>query len=198
MQLFSVPLVVVDNALTPSATSAILDWTLNEEKSSEGLQISNVGGWHSLTDLPARGVEALDTLFSAMTDHIHRIQRALGGGTRAPSSPPPRIGLQAWAVVLRNGGYMRLHDHANAHWSAVFYADAGDPREPLSGRICFVNPVGACRVNPGVQIAPTTFDCMPITGQLIVFPGWLRHYVEPYRGTRPRVVISANVELTAA
>jgi hypothetical protein len=28
---------------------------------------------------------------------------------------------------------------------------------------------------------------------MVVFPGWLQHFVEPYRGTKPRVSISCNV-----
>jgi hypothetical protein len=29
----------------------------------------------------------------------------------------------------------------------------------------------------------------------VVFPGWLQHFVQPYRGGRPRVSISCNVRL---
>jgi hypothetical protein len=31
---------------------------------------------------------------------------------------------------------------------------------------------------------------------LVVFPGWLQHYVHPYRGTRPRVAIACNLTMS--
>ena len=29
----------------------------------------------------------------------------------------------------------------------------------------------------------------------LVFPGWLKHFVHPYRGSRPRVSIAFNVKI---
>jgi len=31
---------------------------------------------------------------------------------------------------------------------------------------------------------------------LVVFPGYLQHYVHAYRGTRPRVAIACNLTLS--
>ena len=47
---------------------------------------------------------------------------------------------------------------------------------------------------PGLEnLLGTTFTVLPRTGRLVVFPGWLLHYVHAYRGQRPRVSISCNV-----
>jgi hypothetical protein len=42
----------------------------------------------------------------------------------------------------------------------------------------------------------TTFTIRPRPGMLVVFPGWLQHYVHPYRGTRPRIAIACNVTMS--
>ena len=47
---------------------------------------------------------------------------------------------------------------------------------------------------PGLEnLLGTTFTVLPRTGRLVVFPGWLLHYVHVYLGQRPRVSISCNV-----
>ena len=38
----------------------------------------------------------------------------------------------------------------------------------------------------------------PEPGMLLMFPGWLLHYVHPYRGTTPRVSIAFNLGPIAA
>jgi len=50
----------------------------------------------------------------------------------------------------------------------------------------------------GREINPSTFTIRPRTGMLVIFPGWLQHYVHPYRGGRPRVSLSFNVRLEPA
>jgi len=115
----------------------------------------------------------------------------------AERPPPPglRYGAQAWAMVMRDGDHTVLHEHGEAHWSAAYYADAGDAdpaRHPTSGVLGFVDPRRGGRSLPGLE-SGTTFEVRPRSGMLVVFPGWLQHYVSPYRGTRPRVTVSCNV-----
>ena len=45
----------------------------------------------------------------------------------------------------------------------------------------------------GLDLFPQRFMVKPRTGALVVFPAWLQHYVHAYRGTRPRLAISANL-----
>ena len=41
-----------------------------------------------------------------------------------------------------------------------------------------------------------TVNALTRTDMLVVFPGWLQHYVHPYRGTRPRIAIACNVTMS--
>jgi len=43
-----------------------------------------------------------------------------------------------------------------------------------------------------VELFGTIYTARPSTGRLLIFPGWLLHYVNTYHGKRPRVAISAN------
>jgi hypothetical protein len=101
-------------------------------------------------------------------------------------------------MILERGDYVVLHEHGEAHWSTVYYVDAGDDDAAESGLLAFVDPRRGGRTVPGVDLFPTTFTVRPRTGSLVVFPGWLQHYVHPYRGSRPRVSISCNVVMEPA
>jgi hypothetical protein len=68
-------------------------------------------------------------------------------------------------------------------------------RYPASGALTFVDPRRGGTVIPGVELFPSQFSIAPRSGLMVVFPGWLQHFVQPYRGGRPRVSISCNVRL---
>jgi uncharacterized protein (TIGR02466 family) len=191
LQLFAVPLAFVDDPVDAATNAAVAEWVLEERERDAGVQRSVVGGWHSRPDLPVRGVASLDALFAALVEQVRRVHSQLAQG----QDMPVRFMLQAWATVLEQGHYAQLHDHADSHWSAIYYVDAGDSDAPSSGRVSWVNPIGSHRELPGLELAPTTFTCTPRTGLLAVFPGWLRHAVEPYQGLRPRIVVAANIEV---
>jgi uncharacterized protein (TIGR02466 family) len=194
LQLFAVPLAIVDDLVDDGCRTKVADWVMSERALGEGVRRSVVGGWHSRADLPARGVSALDRLFESVVAQVRDVHSRLGSGPPVPV----RYLLQAWATVLEQGHYAQVHDHADAHWSAVYYVDAGDCDDESSGRISWINPVGGHRALPGAQVVPTAFSWLPRTGQLLIFPGWLRHAVEPYRGTRPRIAVAANIEVRLA
>ena len=191
LQLFTVPLVLVEDVLDEAANAELAEWALLERDLDEGVQRSIVGGWHSRADLPGRGVPPLDAFFATLVEHVRNVHARLSSGADYEA----RFMLQAWATVMERGHYVQVHDHADAHWSAVYYVDAGDSGDAASGRISWINPVGSHRSLPGMDLIPTTFSCTPRTGLLAIFPGWLRHAVEPYQGDRPRIVIAANIEV---
>ncbi|MBI3529429.1 MAG: hypothetical protein HY067_15860 [Betaproteobacteria bacterium] len=120
---------------------------------------------------------------------------------RGQGLPAMRIGVHTWAMVMRNGDCTIPHDRADAHWSTVYYTDAGNADEgehPDSGLLALVDPRHGGRPMPGLDLLGATFTARPQTGRLLVFPGWLLHYVNVYRGQRPRVAVSCNVTFELA
>lgn len=159
---------------------------------------SVTGGWHSPPDLTLRD-GPFRSLTGLIVDHVSYCVQGLAE-ERGMAVPPHRWGVHGWSVVLERGGYNVLHDHSEAHWSVAWYVDAGDAdpqAHPDSGMICFVDPRRASPTVPGLQLQPGTFQIRPESNMLVVFPGFLQHYVTPYQGARPRVVVSANLKFEA-
>lgn len=171
-----------------------------ESVSVPSISRSNVGGWHSQTDIALRP----DASFRALIQYIvMRVRETMDRLAKESDQglPAMRMGVHAWAMVMRNGDYTIPHDHANAHWSTVYYPDAGDADEaihPDSGLLALVDPRHGGLPIPGLDLLGKTFTARPSTGRLLVFPGWVLHYVNAYRGTRPRVAVSCNVTFELA
>lgn len=155
---------------------------LAERGVDPGLKVSNYGGWHSKPDLALRPDPAFQAMLQMIVHHV-----GLAGGP-----PDARYQLHGWAMILDAGDYVVPHEHADAHWSTVFYLDGGDA-DGDAGAITFVDPRRIASRLPG-DPGPS-FTVRPRTGLLLVFPGWVEHFVHPYRGTRPRISVAVNLRL---
>ncbi len=154
---------------------------------------SNVGGWHSQNDFLKSGDTHVRQLLDWITTALTGMTQATGGAETATKGDFTVLG---WANVLYPGGYNKAHTHNSFAWSGVYYVDIGDQaaKDQLSGIIEFFDP----RAGVGSPLVPgDPFDqplyFRPEAGQLFMFPGWLRHYVHPYTGQRPRISVAFNV-----
>lgn len=198
--LFTTPLSMYESPGMVEVNRDITARLVAESVSVPSISRSNVGGWHSQPDLALRPEPCFRTLIQYIVAQVRETVDGLAkeSGLRMPAM---RMGAQAWAMVMRNGDYTIPHDHADAHWSTVYYPDVGDADEaahPDSGLLAFVDPRHGGRPMPGLDLVGKTFTARPSTGRLLVFPGWLFHYVNAYRGQRPRVAVSCNVTFELA
>jgi uncharacterized protein (TIGR02466 family) len=169
-----------------------------ESGQSPGIARSNSGGWHSVPDLSQRPEACYQDLMRRVVACVQTTFRAIAHGQGVAIDHHYRFAVQAWAMVMHHGDHALVHDHAEAHFSVAYYPDAGDADlalHPDSGKLTFVDPRRGGMVVPGVDLFPSQFAIAPRPGLLVVFPGWLQHFVQPYRGGRPRVSISCNVRL---
>lgn len=162
---------------------------LDREKTDPGVRQSNVGGWHSTADLwdwPNPEIREL-------CDWVKRAAEDMTA-TIVPVQPGDEIRAEpyggAWANVLRDGGYNKVHNHPGAVWSAVYYVATGDPYPdpPDNGNFEFMDPRPG-NVHGGKEIIP------PEPGVLMLFPAWLYHYVNPYHGEGERISIAFNMNV---
>jgi uncharacterized protein (TIGR02466 family) len=181
------------DAVTPLLPS-LRDAILAERARSPGLAVSQVGGWHSVPDLAQRASPPYRPLMDAIVGAVNQVVRE-GAAERGVPVPPHTWAVQAWAIVLDPGGYNRVHDHAESHWSVACYVDAGDGPDDGSGQLSLIDPRRGTPKIPGFDLYSTALDISPRTGDLVIFPGYLQHMVHPYRGTRPRICVSANLSL---
>ncbi|HKA91999.1 MAG TPA: TIGR02466 family protein [Haliangiales bacterium] len=195
--LFATPVVAADLDGAETINRELTELLLAEANSSPGLRRSNVGGWHSERDLHSRPEPCYGVVLEAVVARVDELVARLAAAAGVGPVPRYRHRLEAWAMVMRAGDYVILHDHGDAHFSAVYWVDTGDdsPEQPESGRMVLVDPRRGVRPIPQLEVFSPHSTVKPHAGSYLVFPGWLQHYVHPYRGERPRISISCNVVL---
>jgi uncharacterized protein (TIGR02466 family) len=196
--LFPTPIVVFDLPEMAEINAEITAVLLAEERSVPSWHRANVGAWHSVPDLSQRPEPCFRALMRAVVDAVGSNVAGLAGAAAIERVPAYRYGVTAWAMVMRNGHYVVAHDHGDVHWSVAYYVDAGDETPPPSGRIAFLDPRRSGRSIPELELFPSTFDLAPRTSALVIFPGWVQHYVHAYRGERPRICVSCNLTMEVA
>ena len=202
--LFATPF-VVDQLQSAEGIAMLRDAIEGERaRDAQGISISNIGGWHSRTNMLEWGGEAARALvYKAMT-------LADEASVDIKSPDDSRFGWlpEMWANVSTKGHANQYHAHPGSYWSAVAYVDdgyAGDPDPALGGELQLLDPR-----SPMVQMAVPDLrmtkpdgtpqrheiSVRPQTGMIVLFPSWLQHAVRPFYGSDMRISVAIN--LTAA
>lgn len=184
-----------DDALCEEITRRLIE----ESARAPSVHRSIVGGWHGPPDIPGRPEACWKELTGGLVRAVR--EAATHRAREVERELPDPLGFHAhgWGTVLRAGHYSEPHDHRDSHWSTIWYADPGDPPtpdQPLSGRLVFLDPRGPIGQGGPVDLFPRSFAITPARGMLVVFPGWLAHFVHCYTGARPRVGVACNFVLT--
>lgn len=198
LALFATPIFTFEAVGDPDLDRELTKRLVFESESGPGIARSNSGGWHSVPDLSQRPEACYQDLMRGVVARVESTFLELASGQRVSPDVRYRFAVQAWAMVMRHGDHALVHDHVEAHFSVAYYPDAGDAdleMFPDSGKLTFVDPRRGGTMIPGVELFPSQFAIQPRNGMLVVFPGWLQHFVQPYRGGKPRVSISCNVRL---
>ncbi|OYY72629.1 TIGR02466 family protein [Sphingomonas sp. 28-63-12] len=164
----------------------------------EGLKRSNVGGWHSTTDMMQWGGAAADKLADMA---IRMAKRLSHFEDRDPASV--KWSVRMWANVSPPGALNMSHAHPGVLWAAVYYLDMGmAPGDPDGGELYFEDPRFPVpqMTFPGFRAIgadgkPQVIEQRVRTerGDLVIFPGFVRHGVRPHTGSRERVSIAMNI-----
>jgi uncharacterized protein (TIGR02466 family) len=193
--LFSTPVAMYEHPELSSMNQEITAILVAESELVPSVARSNVGGWHSPYNLHSRPEACFRKLAELVVARAQETGEAVAKNT-GRNFPKLKAQPNMWAMVMRDGHYSSPHTHAGAHWASVYYPDAGDAEtkeHPGSGVITFMDPRSGSFPMPGLDMTVGEFIVSPKTGQMLIFPGWLVHYVHPYRGRRPRVSIACNV-----
>ena len=200
-QLFATPF-IIDRLQSAEGLRVLRDTILAERSRDQtGVQISNIGGWHSNTQMIDWGGEAARALaFKAMT-------LADEATIDAGSPQQSRYGWvpEMWANVSGKGNANFHHTHPGSFWSAVAYIDDGyegsaDPA--LGGELQLLDPrMPMVRMTaPDLRLkdaggVPQNNEPMlrPQTGMIVMFPSWLQHAVRPFHGNGTRISIAINL-----
>lgn len=167
-----------------------------------GIGRSNVGGWHSPSDMLDWGGDAARTLADTAIKMAKRLSQFDGRDVGSY-----KWSVRMWANVSPPGAINMSHAHPGVLWAAVFYVDLGDP--PASGEaggeLFFEDPrfpvpqmrlPGFRMVGIDGQSQPIEHRLAPAVGDLAVFPCWLRHGVRPHNGAGNRISIAMNIDVS--
>jgi uncharacterized protein (TIGR02466 family) len=158
---------------------------------------SNVGGWHSPTDMLAWGGPAAATLAETA---IRLAKRASHFEDRDPAVLIWSVRM--WANLSPPGALNMSHAHPGALWAAVYYLDMGNPGPDGGGELYFEDPrfpvpqmtfpgFRALGIDGAPQVVEHRVATQP--GDLILFPGFLRHGVRPHSGSAERLSVAMNI-----
>ena len=98
------------------------------------------------------------------------------------------LDLQYWTNINDPGSRNVVHSHQAVQYAAVYYLQAEG-----TGDLCFYNPANItenCHATaPWVSVMSYT----PKNGDLVVFPGWVPHDIEPNTSSKERLSIAFNI-----
>jgi len=163
--------------------SSIEDSILRIKDNELGVSISNAGGWQS------RGYHSKEKLF--MSSLISRIDLEVNGVYEDLGiSKNPQLG-NFWFNVNEKYHYNHQHNHPGSYISAVLYVRAPEN----CGQIVFDRPdpfhdwIHDC--NPNDNNIAKIFQ-QPRDNMLLIFPSYIKHYVEMNMSDSPRISIALN------
>jgi len=155
---------------------------------------TNDGGWHYAFDLFQLEEPVVTEFRDQMVQHVEAFLNYFRPKDRKKKD---HFGLQGWINVNRPGNHNVLHCHPGSFLSATYYVKV--PEDMQGGKIAFRDPRGpavAMYETPGIELpwvgSGMGIPFSPATGQLLMFPAWLEHRVEPFDGSGERISIAFN------
>jgi len=115
-------------------------------------------------------------------------------GVAGPSAAADGVSIVAprsWASVYRRGDQHESHFHPNTAIAAIYYVEGPDECE-----LDLLDPrANIDYFDPGISFAGEGHNlrlrCAP--GELVLFPGWLKHAVPAFQGDGVRMSLSWNL-----
>lgn len=195
--LFPTPLIILklDDAVEMNAR--LIEEFVARKAGEPAIARSNVGGWHSSPDFFRRTEAGHRQLAGHLVKSIMAATRQL-----APDATLSDLDLivDGWVNVSPAGSYHSPHSHPGAFWSGVYYVDVPGRSDPQSrsGAIEFLSPRGS---SPDWSMLPSamtgdSFSVQPEEGMILLFPGYVQHWVHPHAGERDRVCVAFNAKFS--
>jgi uncharacterized protein (TIGR02466 family) len=103
-----------------------------------------------------------------------------------------KVKVKIWANINAVGSRNTLHTHRDDEFSGVYYVQSND-----TGDLRFTNPanvLGDCsRTSPFTR----DFSFIPQDGDLILWPSWVPHEVEPNLSQQSRINLAFNIRISS-
>ncbi len=162
------------------------------EKDTDGLQRSNIDGWHSSDFSLKEKDTAAYKFFTSIKKYLIDVFKILGWQYNSDKI----IMTNMWAIINKKNNFNLPHIHPNCYLSAAYYVKTHDG----CGKIKFTNPNLASRQRSPLIENKTDFnqngiEVDPKEGDLLFFPAYLTHEVLRNNSDEERIVISFNIDI---
>ena len=169
-ELFKVPMWHLSDNKLPKG---IYEWCYNYPKTHPSVETakSNRGGYQSIVSYNFKEFKYTKYLLSDL------------------EFLPPFHLTGWWINVNKKGNYNISHTHANTDLAVVWYITDGsliieDPNEHNKHFIDWVQPIYKEHL---------TYSMGCKAGDILIFPAYIRHWVEPHTENSPRISIAFNL-----
>jgi len=134
--------------------------------------------------------QELTNLINVVTGHVAKFAKEFGAERGS------LICSNYWFNISEPGNYQEYHQHADSHFSAVYYVQAG----PTSGNIVFKSFESMFDMYPipaNLKVPANFKTCfyIPANSKLIIFRSNLLHMVEKNRSAEDRISVSMNFRI---
>ena len=157
-----------------------------KEKDPEGVIKSNMGGWQSNTEK----FNFLEEFYKASKPLINHISVEMGLKSSFYIET-----VESWININQPKDINMPHNHRGNLLSSVFYVESTD----MDATVNFIMPNEEVKqyyfqdyLVPSMYSSPQV-NYAPIEGRLIIFPGYLKHWVAP--STKRRISIATNYDV---
>ena len=186
-QLF--PSIVADVMLDVDIKS-IEKYAYDLKSKDEANNFSNRGGWQSSN-------KSIDVTLDVFKDFAEKLRFYSNAYYKSINGVHNKLIIKSlWININSTHSFNLTHTHPNSFLSGVFYVKVPEN----CGRICFDHPCATKQhewqdndFNELNILNCTTYNIEPEENRLILFPGWLPHYVEHNQNKEDRISISFNI-----
>ena len=201
---FKTPVYIIKPKFSESLLNELEADIYKIQSNSPSIEVSNINGWHSETDLFTRKENSIKTLCGVLMTETTRQLMSISSNFD-PKKYDGQFG--GWININPKGGANATHHHQPWDWSGVFYVKQPNisissskiNEDKRSGMIEFINP---CQQSSGIAkkgfmnagMAPF-LRFRPNPGEIVLFPSYLLHSVYPNETDGDRITIAYNVRL---
>jgi uncharacterized protein (TIGR02466 family) len=155
------------------------DYILEEERStktrSEAYSLKGKNGWHGPDDLSTKESPIRDQLNKYILDVVNMYMQQIGS---KETYDLENTHLSTWAMVMRSNDYSSTHTHPYSDISGCLYLQVPENMPDSEGNLVLLDPRGGARGSKLFGSSALYFK--PSVGNMIVFPSWVDHYVQPH------------------
>ena len=158
----------------------------------EGVKKTNINGWHSKPFNFSEKESAAIKFFKVTQGYVADVFKKYGW----LYDHNKIVCNSMWSIINKKDNFNIEHTHPNNYISASYYVKT--PKD--CGRFVVTNPntVNRDRFPKQVNRAEFNRNVAHINveeGDLLIFPSYLPHYVEPNKSDEDRVVVSFNIDI---